>query len=170
LDGFEGFREFVAAHTAAWSRLAYVLTGGHAAAEDLMQAALLKTVRRWRTVCRYEQPEAFVRRVMYHEAVTQWRRRRVVVEQPVASVPDTSAPYDADEHVRRIEVRRALARLTPHQRAVLVLRFYEDRSVAETADVLGCSAGTVKSQTAYALGRLRTLAPHLVGLLTEEAI
>jgi RNA polymerase sigma-70 factor (sigma-E family) len=170
LEELEGFREFVAVHTAAWSRLAYVLTGGHAAAEDLLQGALVKTVRRWHTVRWYDRPEAYVRRVMYSDVVSQWRRRRAVVEFPVDAVPDTSAPYDPEAGARAIDVRRALAQLTPRQRAVLVLRFYEDRSVTETAEVLGCSVGTVKSQTAHALARLRTLAPHLNDLLSEEAI
>jgi RNA polymerase sigma-70 factor (sigma-E family) len=169
LDRFEGFREFVAAHTASWSRLAYVLTGSHAAAEDLLQTALLKAARRWPAVAAYDHPEAFVRTVMYRESVTRWRRRRRVTEYPVEHVPETVADDGADGAVRRIVVRRALARLTARQRAVLVLRFYEDRSVADAAGILGCSVGTVKSQTAYALARLRLLAPHLAELIRESA-
>jgi RNA polymerase sigma-70 factor (sigma-E family) len=170
LDRFEGFGEFLAAHSAAWSRLAYVLAGGHAAAEDLLQNALLKTARRWRTVSGYDHPEAFVRKVMYHEAISLWRRRQVVTELPMERMPQTRVAHEADSTVRRLVLQRALAVLTPRQRAVLVLRFYEDRPVSEAAQILGCSEGTVKSQTAYALGRLRTLAPHLAELITEEAL
>lgn len=165
---FEGFREFLAAHTEAWSRLAYVLAGSHAAAEDLLQNALLKAARRWRTVSGYDQPEAFVRKVMYHEAISLWRRRQRIDERPVERLPESPVGHEADSAVRRIALDRALARLTPRQRAVLVLRYYEDRSVAEAAQILGCSEGTVKSQTAHALGRLRTLEPHLAELITEE--
>ena len=167
MTGFDGFREFVQTHTGAWSRLAYVLAGSHAAAEDLMQTALLKTAKRWGRIRRYDQPEAYVRRAIYHAAVSQWRRRG---EWPVASVPERATPDDRiDQATSRMAVDAALARLTPRQRAVLVLRFYEDRSVAEAADILGVSVGTVKSQTAYALGRLRVLAPHLAELTIEEA-
>jgi RNA polymerase sigma-70 factor (sigma-E family) len=167
VNGFDGFREFVQTHTGAWSRLAYVLAGSHAGAEDLVQTALLKTARSWHRVRRYDQPEAYVRRAMYHAAVSTWRRRG---EWPVADVPERAAPDDAIDGIpRRLAIDAALARLTPRQRAVLVLRFYEDRSVAEAANILGVTAGTVKSQTAYALERLRILAPHLVELTTEEA-
>jgi RNA polymerase sigma-70 factor (sigma-E family) len=143
-----------------------VLAGSHAGAEDLVQIALLKTAGKWHRIRRYDQPEAYVRRAMYHAAVSQWRRRG---EWPVAAVPERAAPDHIDQVARRLTVDAALAQLTPRQRAVLVLRFYEDRSVAEAADILGVSAGTVKSQTAYALERLRVLAPHLVELTSEEA-
>ncbi|MDG4820553.1 SigE family RNA polymerase sigma factor [Asanoa sp. WMMD1127] len=167
MSGFDGFREFVQAHTGAWSRLAFVLAGSHPAAEDLLQTALLKTAKRWSRIRRYDQPEAYVRRAIYHAAVSQWRRRD---EWPVAAVPEQAVADDRiDGLARRMTVDAALARLTPRQRAVLVLRFYEDRSVAEAADILGVTAGTVKSQTAYALERLRVLAPHLVELTIEEA-
>ncbi|MEV0715365.1 SigE family RNA polymerase sigma factor [Asanoa sp. NPDC050611] len=166
MTGFDGFREFVQAHTGAWSRLAYVLAGNHTAAEDLLQTALLKAAKRWGRIRGYDQPEAYVRRAIYHAAVSQWRRRG---EWPVAAVPERAAPGDRiDEATRRMAVDAALARLSPRQRAVLVLRFYEDRSVAEAADLLGVTEGTVKSQTAYALGRLRAIAPHLAELTIEE--
>jgi len=167
LGGFDGFPEFVEAHTGVWSRLAYVLAGSHAGAEDLLQIALLKTARRWSRVRGYEQPEAYVRKAIYHAAVSQWRRGR---EWPVADVPDRAVAGDhVDDVDRRIALDAALARLTPRQRAVLVLRYYEDRSVADAAEMLGVSVGTVKSQTAYALERLRVVAPELVGLEWEEA-
>src|SRR2546421_1907204 len=146
MDEFAGFTEFVAARSAALSRLAYLLTGDHGAAEDLLQDALTKAATRWR---RIDLPEAFIRRAMYHQAVSGWRRRRRIREQPVAEPFEDPAgrPDSSDEAVRRIVLERALARLTPRQRAVLVLRFYEDRPAVEAAEMLGCSVGTVKSQT-----------------------
>ena len=167
MSGFDGFHEFVRAHTGAWSRLAFVLAGTHAGAEDLVQTALLKTARGWHRIRHYEHPEAYVRRAMYHAAVSQWRRRG---EWPVADVPELpTSDNGIDGIARRMAVDAALAQLTPRQRAVLVLRFYEDRSVAEAAGILGVTVGTVKSQTAYALERLRVLAPHLVETTIEEA-
>jgi RNA polymerase sigma-70 factor (sigma-E family) len=157
----EGFAEFVAAHRGALSQVAYLLTGDFAAAEDLLQAALTKTVIRWKKVSRYERPEAFVRKVLYHDAVSAWRRlRREVLSDRLPEVPGRS--HDEAERVeQRVVFARALRRLSARQRAVLVLRFYEDRSVEETADLLGCSTGTVKSQTSVALARLRQFAPEL---------
>ena len=152
MDEYAGFTEFVAARSAALSRLAYLLTGDHAAAEDLLQDALIKAATRWR---RIEAPEAFIRRTMYHLAVSGWRRRRRLREQPVAGPPDEPGgrPDTSEDTVRRIVLERALARLTPRQRAVLVLRFYEDRSAVEAAELLGCSVGTVTSTWWYAAGR-----------------
>ncbi|GIF74681.1 SigE family RNA polymerase sigma factor [Asanoa siamensis] len=167
VTGFDGFREFVETHNGAWSRLAFVLAGNHAAAEDLLQTALYKAAKRWHRIRRYEQPQAYVRRAIYHAAISGWRRRG---EWSLAELPDRAAPDDAiDDATRRLAVDAALARLTARQRAVLVLRFYDDRSVAEAAEILGVSEGTVKSQTAYALGRLRVIAPHLAELTVEEA-
>ena len=169
-DGFDGFRELVAVHNAGWSRLAYLLAGSHAGAEDLLQNALLRVATRWRTVRGVANPDAYVRRTIYTIAVSQWRRRRILAEHPVPDVPEPPPGHDAFDHAaRRLAVRRALARLTPRQRAVLVLRFLEDRTVVEAAEILGCSSGTVKSQTAYALSRLRALAPDLLDLMREDS-
>ncbi|GAA3752056.1 SigE family RNA polymerase sigma factor [Plantactinospora mayteni] len=163
-----GFREFVEARLVRLSRVAYLLTGRHHDAEDLLQAALVKVAARWRRVAATGDPEAYVRRVMYNERILSWRRWRRQVVQPAEGVPEIGPAGDgADGVVSRIVLERALARLTWRQRAVLVLRFFEDLSVAETAAVLGCSVGTVKSQTSHALGRLRTLAPELAELMRE---
>ncbi|GIH93802.1 SigE family RNA polymerase sigma factor [Planobispora siamensis] len=150
------FRDFVSARSPALMRLAYLLTGGDQhAAEDLLQSALARTATRWRTV---EEPEAYVRRAMYRQQVSWWRRRR---ETTFAEPPERGED-DATSGVElRIVMRRALSRLTSRQRSVLVLRYYEDLPEAEVAAILGCSVGTVRSTTHRSLARLRTLAPEL---------
>lgn len=169
MDDDEGFRDFVRARLAGLSRVAYLLTGDHHAAEDLVQAALAKVAARWGRVAATDNPDAFVRRIIYHEHVSAWRRRRRrPVEHPAAQPPERPDPRDeADDAIRRLLLERALAKLTPRQRAVIVLRFFEDLSEVDTAAVLGVSRGTVKSQTHYALGRLRALAPELADLITD---
>ena len=161
----EGFREFATARLGSLSQLAYLLTGDHHAAEDLLQDALVVVARRWRRVSQAANPMAYVRQLVYHEFVSSWRRNRYrraevssdqVPERPVG---DESATVD-----RRVLLQRALRRLTPRQRAVVVLRFYEDLSEADAASVLNCSVGTVKSQTNYALRRLREGTPELADL------
>jgi RNA polymerase sigma-70 factor (sigma-E family) len=169
VDQYEGFREFVQARLGRLSRTAYLLAGGHAQAEDLLQAALMKVAQRWRQVSAVGDPEAYVRKVLYHEHVGAWRRRRLV-EQPASQLPDRAGPGDeSDRALLRLVLMQALAKLTPRQRAVIVLRYFEDQSEAATAQALGCSAGTVKSQTSHALKRLRTLAPELIDLMREPA-
>jgi RNA polymerase sigma-70 factor (sigma-E family) len=153
------FREFVVARSASLMRLASLLAGGDQhAAEDLLQIALAKTAARWSKV---DHPESYVRRVMYHQQVSSWRftwRRR---EIQVADLPDQVRTDDASAVDLKIIVRGALARLAPRQRAVLVLRFFEDLPEAEVAALLGCSVGTVRSTTHRSLARLRELAPEL---------
>jgi RNA polymerase sigma-70 factor (sigma-E family) len=167
VDDEATFREFVASRQGALSRVAYLLTGDHHAAEDLVQSALIKTARHWRRVSTLASPEAYLRRAIYHEHVSAWRKHRGA-ELTVAETPEPpSAPDVADAAVRALVLRQALARLTPRQRAVLVLRYFEDLSEADTAAVLDCTVGTVKSQTHHALGRLRALAPELDGLIVE---
>ena len=166
MDRYDGFREFVAARGAALSRSAYLLTGDHQLAEDLLQTALARTAAHWRRV-RAGDPEAYVRRAMINERTSWWRRRRSATEVPadtdVLDARPATRVADASETVlRRMTVTAALARLPARQRAVIVLRFFDDLSEAATADVLGCSVGTVKSQTHDALARLRALAPELL--------
>lgn len=163
MDDEAAFREFVAARLSMVSRVAYLLTGNHHAAEDLVQSVLVKVARHWRRVSDASSPDAYVRRMIYHEHLSA--RRRGGPEDLVAVAPEPTAAADpADATVRRLVLRQALFRLTPRQRAVVVLRFFEDLSEADTAEVLGCSLGTVKSQTHHALGRLRVLAPELADL------
>lgn len=160
----EEFEAYVQARSAALARTAYLLTGDVQHAEDLLQDTLSRVAERWEAVVRNGDPEAYVRKVMYHRAVDLWRRRRLreVSTGSVHEHEELRGPYDDEEAVvRRVVLRDALERLTVKQRAVLVLRFYEDKTEVEAAAVLGCSVNTVKSQTRHALSRLRELAPEL---------
>lgn len=150
-----GFDEFVLARTPALLRFGYVLTGDAGRAEDVLQEALLDVHRHWSRVSALTSPEAYLRRAMVNEYVS-WRRRRSSRELP-GHVPDTAAPDLPDATLaERDAVWRALARLPRRQRAVLVLRFYEDLSEGEIAAVLGCATGTVRSLATRALHALRT--------------
>jgi RNA polymerase sigma-70 factor (sigma-E family) len=153
------FREFVMERSVALMRLAYLLTGGDQhAAEDLLQSALTKTVTRWPSVA---SPEAYVRQVMYRQQVNSWKLRWRRHETHVAAPPERARRDDTASLDLRVTVRDALTRITPRQRAVLILRFFEDLPEAEVARLLGCSVGTVRSTTHRSLARLRELAPEL---------
>lgn len=154
-----GFREFVSARSAALMRLGFLLTGGdHHAAEDLVQTALAKLAARWRRV---EAPEAYAKQIMYRQQVSWWRvtGRRGEVAQ--ATPPDGPGQDRTHQSELRMVLRGALARLTPRQRAVLVLRYFEDLPEREVARQLGCSVGTVRSTAHRSLTRLREVAPEL---------
>jgi RNA polymerase sigma-70 factor (sigma-E family) len=153
----EGFREFVAARSASLFRVALALTGGRQAAEDLLQHALTQTLARWRHVG--DNPEAYVRRAMYHRQVSVWRRP--IRELPVDQLPERASRDELSIVDLRLTLRGALLRLGARQRAVLVARYLEDLSEQQTAELLGCSVGTVRSQTHRALARLRQVAPEL---------
>ena len=153
----DAFEEYVAARRTALLRTAYLLTGHHEDAEDLVQLALVKVVPHWRKVA--DNPEPYVRAVLARESVSRWRRRRWR-EVSTATLPE--APYGgASDAAGRLALQAALARLAPRQRAVIVLRSYEDLTERETADVLGIAVGTVKSQARDGLARLRDLVPGL---------
>lgn len=149
--------EYAAFVHAAWPRLyrtAYLLLGDHGLAEDLVQTALAKTYASWRNVRCLDAAGGYARTVLLNTATSwfrrpSWRRELASEELPASS-------YDADL-ADRPAVLDALRTLAPRQRAVIVLRFYEDLSVADTATTLGCSTGTVKSQTSDALARLRAV-------------
>ena len=149
------FREFVTARWSALLRTAYLLTGNRERAEDLVQSALVRAHRHWPKIQREGRSEAYVRKTMVN-LNTDWWRRLGSREHAVASVPDARPGPDAyaafDLHD---ELWAALRELPARMRAVLVLRYFEDLSEAETAALLGCSAGTVKSQSSRGLGRLR---------------
>jgi RNA polymerase sigma-70 factor (sigma-E family) len=149
------FEQFVTARSPALLRTAYLLTGNHQDAEDLVQAALVKAVPAWGRV---REHEPYVRRILVHESVSRWRRRRWR-ETSTESLPELGVgAVDVDT---RLALRQALGRLAPRQRAVIVLRYFEDLTEAQTADVLQISVGTVKSQSRDALARLRALVPDL---------
>ena len=158
------FEEFVRTRTAGLLRAAYLLTGDQHAAEDLVQTAFERTAARWRRIERDGGADAYVRTVLYRLQVDRWRRRKVG-ERLTDAPPERPAGDAYAGADTRLALRTALGRLTPRQRAVLVLRFYEDRSEAQAAEVLGCSLGTVKSQTHLALRRLREGSPELADLV-----
>ena len=145
----------------ALMRTALLLTGDHHRSEDLVQDALAKVAARWSRL-RDEAPEAYARQIIVRTNISWWRkqRREVVVD------PGDRAVAAADPSVdRRMLLDHALARLTARQRSVVVLRYYDDLSERETADLLGVSVGTVKSTTHDALRRMRESSPELAELL-----
>jgi len=148
------FEEFVASRGRDLWRTAWLLTGDSHKAEDLVQTTLAKCWGRWPSIARDGSPEAYVRRAMLN-TYTDWWRRRWNGERPTELLPESATRDDASVDARRDTIA-ALARLPRGQRAVLVLRFYEDLTEAQTAEVLGISVGTVKSQTSRALSALRS--------------
>jgi RNA polymerase sigma-70 factor (sigma-E family) len=151
------FTAFVRRHQPGLLRTAYLLAGDHASAEDLLQTALLKTYSHWHRV---EDPAAFTRRVLVNTQ-TSWLRRLSSTERPMHELPDRAGPETELYDGRKDDIVRALGNLPPRMRAAVVLRFYEDLSEAETARVMGCSVGTVKTQTSRGLARLREQLPAL---------
>lgn len=161
--------EFAAFVHAVWPRLyrtAYLILGDHALAEDLVQTALAKTYASWHRIREESAAFGYARTTVIHTAGAWFRRKSWRNELVTYRLPERA--YDEDP-ADRPDVIAALRHLPPRQRAVIVLRFYEDQSVAQTAESLGCSVGTVKSQTSDALARLRTLLgatvlPHTEGV------
>ena len=158
----QDFTEFVAARSKRLIRLAYVLTCDQHAAEDLLQNALTKAAARWGQI--HTAPEAYVRRIMYREQVSWLRRRARRPETTVAQVPEPGAGDDAVSVEARLALREALR---PRRRAVLVLRYLEDLPESQVAEILGCSVGTVRSQTHKAIAQLRSALPSLAATSTE---
>lgn len=151
----DGFAQFVEARERALQRTAWLLTGDWGLAEDLVQTALARAWPRWERIRRHDEPEVYVRRVMVNTWMT-WRRRKWRGERATEAMPDSPAPGDiASEVAVRMAIRSALASLTNRQRAVFVLRVFDDLSEAQVAQVLDCAVGTVKSTMAQALAKLR---------------
>jgi RNA polymerase sigma-70 factor (sigma-E family) len=149
-DAAAEFDDFVRARHGALLRFAYLLTGDSHLAADLVQDALESTGVRWRSVHRQDEPEGYVRRSILNAYLNHRRRRRR--ERLVADLPEFAGPSAV---ARDETLWRLLAELPPQQRAVLVLRFYEDLTEAEVARVLDCAIGTVKSNSSRALAKLR---------------
>ncbi len=162
----DGFAAFVTARSHALLRAAWLLTGDAGRAEDLLQVALARSWRHWGRIAE-GNAEGYVRRVLFTAYLSGWRRQGRV-EVPSAAPPERASGEDvAAESARRDGLRRALAGLTRRQRAVVVLRYVEDRSVADTAALLGCSEGTVKTLAFRALATLRA-DPTVRSLLGDE--
>jgi RNA polymerase sigma-70 factor (sigma-E family) len=151
------FREFMRNRASPLHQSAYLLCGDWHLAHDLVQDTLVKAYQHWPRIRQVDSPDAYVRRILLNEVRSRWRRRERAV--PVARFPEGHepvAPDAADELVRRAGLLQALLALPLRQRATVVLRYLEGMSERETAHVLGCSEGTVKSQSARALGTLRS--------------
>jgi RNA polymerase sigma-70 factor (sigma-E family) len=161
----EDFEEFARARTPQLYRTAWLLTGDRHHAEDLVQETLAKMFRAWRGLQRIDNPPAYAQTVLARTFISQ-RRRRSWTEQPVSSMPERAdRPGDP---ALRISLQNALAELAPLDRAVLVLRFFEDRSVEQVALDLGKNAGAIRTRTSRALDRLRAVLgadlDHLIAL------
>lgn len=146
------FEAFVVAHGDRLLRTAYLLTRDHALAEDLLQTALTKAWTSWRRI--QTDPVPYVRKILINTYATWWRRKWRG-EQPTGVLPDHGIDSLIDNHDERQDLWTALGRLPRRQQAAVVLRYYEGLTEAETAAVLNCSVGTVKSQTSRALAKLR---------------
>ncbi|WP_155369253.1 SigE family RNA polymerase sigma factor [Catellatospora vulcania] len=166
----EEFEAYVRARTPALLRAAYLLTGDQHLAEDLVNDALIRTHQAWPRLWD-GSPEAYTRKIMYHLQISWWRRRRRSPERLTDVPPEPARTARVDEQaqaVTRLVLQDALSRLGARQRAVLVLRYFEDLSESEVAELLGVTVGTVKSQSAKALARLRVIAPHLLDSPTSD--
>jgi RNA polymerase sigma-70 factor (sigma-E family) len=150
------FEEFAAARLAAVLRFAAVLAGDRGLAEDVVQEVLIRAHARWDVIGRLDRPEAYVRKMIVNEYLS-WRRRswRLVPSGAGPDVDGRLAPDPAVDHAERDALLAELGRLPRRQKAVLVLRYYEELSDAEIAEVLGCAAGTVRGYAARALATLR---------------
>jgi RNA polymerase sigma-70 factor (sigma-E family) len=167
--GQDAFRDYVAGRSARLLKTAWLLTGDWHLAEDLLQTALAKTSIAWQRIERHESVDAYVRRALV-TTYASWWRRKWRAETPTSDLPDRQSGHDDYNEVDvRESVRRALVELSPRQRAVVVLRYFEDLSEADTAAALGCSVGAVKSHTSRALSKLRE-SSLLGSLVTEETV
>jgi RNA polymerase sigma-70 factor (sigma-E family) len=156
------YADFVRSRTPALLRSAFLLTGDQHLAEDLVQEAFARTHRAWSRLEREGNAEAYARKVMYHAQVSIWRRPKVAEVLPGDLTGSAGRADDpADDAARRVVLHRALLRLSPKQRAAVVLRYFEDHTEAEAAELLGVSPSTLRTQCTRALDRLRTLVPDL---------
>ena len=156
--------EFIDQNSRLLLRSAWLLTGNWASAEDLVQTSLLQSWLHWDEI-KADTPDFYVRRVLMNTFLSG-QRRRWTRERPTAGLPDRPGTDELTSSELRVVIWRALSGLPARQRAVVVLRYFNDLSEAQTAQALGCSVGTVKSQTSRALARLRSI-PELQSLLKE---
>jgi RNA polymerase sigma-70 factor (sigma-E family) len=159
----DAYREFVNARMGHLRRVAYLVCGDWHAAEDAVATALAKLYVHWRRMGSPDKIDAYVRTMVLRSVVDErrrpWAREQALAGQPLPEPPGSAERDTTADSVDRVVLRRALLTLPPGRRAVLVLRFYEGLSVEETAAVLGCSVGNVKSQTARGLAMLRDALP-----------
>ena len=165
----EEFNAYVASRQRSLVRTAYLLTGSHHEAEDLVQTALTKTYLAWHRIRKPDAADAYVRRVMINEHASWWRRAWRHRERSTSSVPEpvVEPPADVGEHE---QIWQLICDLPPRQRAVIVLRYYEDLTPREVAAALDCSVGTVASQTHRALATLRRLYASPPGAHHDKAV
>ena len=162
------FSELVATRSAALVRTAYLVVGDHQLAQDLVQEALVKTYVAWPRLRDVSKAEAYARRSIVTTAIS-WRRRRSFHARPAQTIPEQAQPDGTDAIATHDVMWAELGALPPRQRAAIVLRYYEDLSEAETAQVMGCAVGTVKSQVSTGLQRLRRrLGPDLALLPGDD--
>lgn len=153
----QDFHDFVVGQWHALLRTAYLLTGDREDAEDLVQSALVRVHRNWHRIERRDAPAVYARRILVNLNASFWRRRLRLHERATAQLPELGRADATEALALRDELQRACLRLPPRQRAVLVLRYFEDLSEAETAATLRISVGAVKSQTSRGLDRLRLI-------------
>jgi RNA polymerase sigma-70 factor (sigma-E family) len=164
-----GFESWLAAREPALQRTAHLLTGDVHTAQDLVQNTLARLYLRWDQVRNADNVDAYARKALLNEFRTAWRRPLRRVEQIVELVPDGPAPTTPEYDGSREAVWRFVCSLPPKQRAVVVLRFYEQLTEAEIAELMGISVGTVKSQSSRALAALRAALPDHPEITGEEA-
>jgi RNA polymerase sigma-70 factor (sigma-E family) len=149
------FTEFVTTRSVSLLRTAYLLTGDRHLAEDLLQTALIKAYPLWGRIREPRAAESYVRTAMVRTLIN-WRKRHAWTrERAAADPPDIATPADGDDIDTRVRLWPIVLALPPRQRAVIVLRYYEDLTESQTAEILGCSIGAIKSHNARALRTLR---------------
>jgi len=152
-DGTEDFSAFASSRWPRLVRLAFGLTGDRWMAEDIAQTALARAYVAWQRVSRADDPDAYLRRILVNASNRRFRRRRV--DERPGDLPECPVDGPADLVGERAALLAALRQLPPRQRAVIVLRYWEDLTDAQIAASLGCSPGTVRSQLSRALAKLR---------------
>lgn len=161
------FEQWMLARQPALMRTAWALTGNPHDAADLLQTSLAKVYLGWDRVSRADSVDAYARRILVNEHTSLWRRAFKKREYATDTLPEVATSDRHDEGESRL-LWEFVQTLSPKQRAVVVLRYYEELSEAETADVLGVSVGTVKSQCSRALASLRSRAPDALAQLSPE--